>query len=104
VASDHVVFVSEPAVSGLVLSYQAARLDGAPLAAGSGFDVWSIDSADNPMVANDTVAVPFVDVADGAYDVNIQLPDLAPGTYTVHVALMSDSSGSSEVGHATFTV
>lgn len=75
-----------------------------PIAAGSGVDIWSVDGEENPMVAHDTVTVPFVDAPDGTYDVAVALPDLAPGTYTVHVGLMADGSGSSEIGPATFTV
>ena len=104
-AEDHVVFVTEPVVAGSTLSYRAARLDGRPIAAGSGVDIWSIDGLTRPR-SWPTIRSRSLRPTrpDGAYDVAVQLPDLAPGTYIAHVALMSDSSGSSEVGHATFTV
>jgi len=37
------------------------------------------------------------------YEIALELPELAPGSYTVHVMLTA-TSGSSEVGHASFTV
>jgi hypothetical protein len=99
----HVVFVTEPAVSGLTLTYRAGRPDGAPIPAGSHMDSWNVEVDGNPMLAFDTFSVPFADAADGVYDVTLQLPELEPGTYTVHVALTADA-GSSEIGHATFSV
>jgi peptidoglycan hydrolase-like protein with peptidoglycan-binding domain len=101
--SSHVVFVEEPAVSGLTLTYRAAPTDRTPLSAGAHIDGWSIETDGNPMVGHDTVRVPFADTADGDYSVALQLPDLAPGTYTVHVMLTAEAA-SSEVGHATFSV
>jgi hypothetical protein len=99
----HVVFVTEPAVSGLTLSYRAARRDRAAIPAGSHVDSWSIEGEGNPMVAFDTFSVPFTDASDGVYEVSLQLPDLEPGTYIVHVGLTADA-GSSEIGHATFSL
>lgn len=60
-AEDHAVFVTDPVVTGLILTYRAARLDGNPIAAGSGVDVWSIDADGTPMLANGSETVPFTD-------------------------------------------
>jgi hypothetical protein len=98
-----VVFVDDPVVEGLTLRYRAGRTDRAPIAAGAHVDSWHIEAEGNPMVASDSVAVPFADASDGVYEVALELPELVPGSYTVHVMLTA-TSGSSEVGHASFTV
>jgi len=98
-----VVFVDDPVVEGLTLRYRAGRTDRAPIAAGAHVDSWNIEAEGNPMVASDSVAVPFADASDGVYEIALELPELAPGSYTVHVMLTA-TSGSSEVGHASFTV
>jgi peptidoglycan hydrolase-like protein with peptidoglycan-binding domain len=103
VPQSHVVFVENPLVQGGILSYKAARIDRAPIAVGTHVDSWIVESADNPMVAFDTVTVPFEDTSDGVYQVMVALPEFDPGTYNLRVGL-TVTSGSSEVGHATFAV
>jgi len=103
VPASHVVFVGDPVVEGRTLRYRAHRPDGQPIAAGAHFDMWSVEGNGNPMVASDSVTVPFADAPEGVYDVELQLPELFPGSYLVHVALTANE-GLSEIGHAAFTV
>ena len=98
-----VVFAEDPVVVGGRLAYRAFRADGAPIGAGAHVDSWVIASDENPMIASDQVTVPFFDAPNGVYEVALDLPDLAPGTYNLHVGL-TVTSGSSEIGHATFSV
>src|SRR5512144_3240119 len=59
IPASHVVFVGDPVVEGHTLRYRAHRPDGQPIAAGAHVDMWSIEGNGNPMVASESVTVPF---------------------------------------------